>query len=186
MSTEKRPDITFYIYNYDDNLMKRPTKIYSPFNVISEWRTPAEDTYRNPKSVLFAWWAFLLSLDNVSEQVYDETKEFLSFSNPVWGKLTKWVGKAENINWTFYNKRWVYKISMEVLNQPKAKVVTRTVKESIQQIPLIIAESMSMPQLEKLAGSWNIELPKDLKEKWSAKDISDIIIKIMTENWNIS
>jgi|GEM_PF-4531468 hypothetical protein len=44
---------------------------------------------------------------------------------------------------------------------------------------------MNLPQLEKLATSWNIELPKDIREIGSAQDAIKRIIEIMTEAGHI-
>jgi len=50
---QKFPDITYYLYDYSNNLAKKTKKIYSPYNYKRLGRVPSEDQYVNPDSVEF-------------------------------------------------------------------------------------------------------------------------------------
>jgi len=182
----KQPNITFYLYDYSNTLAKKPKKIYSPYNFKTLWRVPSEDFFRNPDSAEFIRWVYVLDEDVVWPKRYEEQKEWLSFYNMIWGILTKWKWEAEYINGRRYKNDWTHIVKTEKIptaNEPVIKEVET--KVSIQQIPRVIAEGMNLPQLEKLAASWNINLPKDLRE-WTAWEAMTKIIEIMSEAGNIS
>jgi len=187
MNNVKRDDIMFYLYDYSDNLAKRPKKIYSPYSIKTLWRVKEEDTYNEPDFVEFSIWVYLLSVEKIWVAKYDEQKEWLSFYNKRWGILTKGKGKSEYLNWKKYRNDWIHIVKIEAIENkaaPKIETITETV--NIQQIPLAIVETMNVTQLKQLAQSWGIELPTDLMEKWNAWDIKKIIVTLMTSNGNIS
>ena len=187
MSKKNFPDITYYLYDYSNNLAKKPKKIYSPYNFKTLWRVPSEDFYRNPDSVEFIKWVYILKESNLWEKIYDEQKEWLGFYNMQGGQLTKWKWEAEYINWRRYKNDGIHiikTVKVPTANEPIIQKITE--KINIQQIPRIIAEGMNLPQLEKLALSWEIELPKDIRETGSAQDAMKKIIEIITEAGHIS
>ena len=106
MSKKDFPDITYYLYDYSNALTKKPKKIYSPYNFKTLGRVPSEDFYRNPDSVEFIKWVYVLKQDNVWPKVYEEQKEWLWFYNMIGGQLTKWKWEAEYINWRRYKIWW--------------------------------------------------------------------------------
>lgn len=179
--------ITFYLYDYSNKLVKKPKKIYSPYNIKTLWRVPSEDTYINPEYVEFIWWTYILDVEKVWVEKYEQQKEWLSLYTTRWWILSKWKGWSAYKNWLKYRNDWIHVVKTEKSEEIKTNEVKKIIeKVNIQQIPLVIAETMSAPQLRQLAQKWEIELPEDILEKWSAADIKTIIIKLMTENWNIS
>jgi hypothetical protein len=50
----------------------------------------------------------------------------------------------------------------------------------------MIAETMSLQQLEHLALTRGLILPEFIKEEWDATQIAGNIIKLLEQNWNIS
>ena len=186
--TEKiiRQKITFYLYDYTGKLARRPKKIYSPYNVKTLGRIPKEDRYNRPDYIEFYEWTYILDPENLSNDRYDEQFEWINFYNMRWWKLSKWKRDARFLNWRKYRNDWIHIIRMEKpIEETKTKTKTITEVVNKQQIPLVVLETMNLPQIKQLAEQWKIELPVGIMEKGDAKQISEIIIELMRSNWNI-
>jgi hypothetical protein len=161
-STKKK--VTYYLYDLNDNLVKRSKIIYSPFNIKTYGRSKDEDGYRDPRIVTFTGWVY--------ETSDEEDMEFLD-SWDMWARLSNW----KDFKWDS-----IHRIKKEKPHQ-KAEIETVTETVKIQTIPRVVAETMTIDQLKQLASEWKIkiELPEDFK--WEVKDY---IIGLFKESEHIT
>lgn len=183
---EEDKDMYFYLYDYSNTLAMRSKIIYSPYNVISHWRTKSEDWYDKPDFVTFNNGIYILSRkDCPNEEIYEQRLEWLQFYNTSGGMLNKGRDGQKHLNGRRYKNDGIHIVRMEkIVEDIKTKTITETV--TVQQIPFIIAQSLHIDQLEELAMSWNVELPADLKESGNAETIKTRIIDVLREAGNIS
>jgi len=178
----------FYLYDYTNELVMKSKKIYSPYNVVSLWRTKSEDYYRDPDSVEFKNWQYVASLKKLWPVRYAQQIEWLWFYNTTWWNLSKWEPNLWqwHINGRFYRNDWIHIIHAEkvkVWPEIEVKTIEKIVEK--QQIPRIIAEWMNILQLKTLATTWGIEIPED-SLVWDSDNVKKVLVNVMTESWNIS
>lgn len=151
---------TFYIYDEEGKLYKKEKKIWSPFNVATfNPRDPKFDVYNDPRVITFIDWVY--ETDN------KEDIEFLSVYN-TWWMLS---------NWKKWKWDWIQRVLKEKI-QEKTKTQTVTEKIEVPQIPMVVAETLTVSQLKDLCLSWDITLPNTCTK-------TDII-KLLLESWNLS
>lgn len=183
--TIDRSDITFYLLNSEWKLNLKECKIYSPYNEAKKndkWQFIWEMDF-----VTFKKWVYVLSMDEViHDYKYDQFKEFLSFYNRKWWRLTKWVkiDWTDKMNWRIFKWKWfINTVSME---EPKKltekEVVVQTKDVIVNSIPKVVAETMTHIQLDILAKKWEVEVPTDILESWDNEAIKKRYFDILKEH----
>jgi len=180
MTNNSKEVIIFYLYDYNNNLVTREKTIYSPYNIKTYGRTKFEDYYRENLRVSFKNWLFELDPDTVSEIVYEQTKEFLNFYNQKWWKLTKWVWESSAMNGRYFKNDNVHIVRTELVDNRKIEKITLKEKETIIQIPLNVAEMLTVKQLQQIAFEEWIEIPKEF-ENSTPNEIKKTIIKSLQD-----
>lgn len=156
---------TYYLYDQNWQISTKTKIIYSPFNVLKEWRTRLEDNYwSDPKKVVFIWWIY--------ETNDPEEIEFLDkWNDAVW---SLWVKLSNGKR--FYND-WTHKIMSEKLKE-KSKVEVQIEEKIVQTIPRKMAEMLQHKQLVTLCEEWWIAL-------WDG-DTKEMILEKLENDKHIS
>lgn len=178
-----RDPITFYLYDRRWNLIRRPTSIASPFNVKTQWFESHEYDYVDPVIVRFVDWVYRLTEEEVWPEEYDRQKEFLSYYNNVWWRLSKWTWRSAVFNGKWFKWPWYMEVRTDEPKQPVNTVVNTVVKEvQVQTIPRIVAEWMDFKQLKTLAKSWWVEIPEWIEESWTSTQIKDRYLELLDKH----
>ncbi len=185
--TQQYPDITFYLYDYANKLVKRAKKIYSPYNMITHWRVKSEDYYENPDYAEFRDWQYTVSFSKLWKIRYEQQIEWLWFYNPIWWQLSKWSPELNQMskNWRYIRCDWIHIVKQEKIKKwPEIKTEIKTETVEVQQIPAIVADWLNLLQLKSLAVAWGVEIPTELT--WDSDAQKKSIMDIMIESWHIS
>ena len=187
MQEKQLQEVTFYLYDYSNNLVQRTKKIYSPYNVKTLGRTITEDDYIDPDFVEFKNWQYTAKRKELWNLLFEQQVEWLGFYNPRWGMLSKWWEWQKYLNGRMYKNNWFHKVVTEKIQTwPKTQVKTVTERVEVQQIPEIIAKNMNVAQLQELAAAWNVELPDNLLELGDVDVIKKKVLDLLRESWKLS
>jgi len=146
---------TFYIYNGDGTLYKKPKKVYSPFCVITPWRYSKNESFcEDPKYVLFE--------GGIYETSDEEEILWLNMYNPTWGIV------EVNDNGRIIKKRvitdWTHFVKSEAPAEKKKEVVVEKEVE-VQQIPRVTIELFTIEQLQSICTAWQVETANCVKKE---------------------
>lgn len=174
---------TFYLYDYNETLSLNTKKIYSPFNVMTYWRDRNEDSFIDPDFVVFEKWEYTVK---PTDSFYEEKIEWLSFYNTEGGTLSAWLWSRNKNNGRFYKNDWIHIVRSEKIESENVSIKVEKVETIVQQIPVIIAQTMNITQLEDLAKAWGIEIPENIREAWDSEQVKEKIIQILKESNKLS
>jgi len=180
---KNREEKTFYLYDYNETLSLNTKKIYSPFNVMTYWRDRNEDSFIDPDFVVFEKWEYTLK---TTDSFYEEKLEWLSFYNTEGGTLSAWLQSRNKNNGRFYKNDWIHIVRSEKIESENVSIKVEKVETIVQQIPVIIAQTMNITQLEDLAKAWGIEIPENIREAWDSEQVKEKIIQILKESNKLS
>ncbi len=180
---KNREEKTFYLYDYNETLSLNTKKIYSPFNVMTYWRDRNEDSFIDPDFVVFEKWEYTLK---PTDSFYEEKLEWLSFYNTEGGTLSAWKESRSKNNGRFYKNDGIHIVRSEKIESENMSIKIEKVETIVQQIPVIIAQTMNITQLEDLAKAWGIEIPENIREAWDSEAVKEKIIQILKESNKLS
>jgi len=182
-SNKKKEDIEFYLYDNDNKLVSREKRIYSKYNLKSQWYPGERPTFIDPDFVMFNKWIYILSGD-IDDDLYAQRLDFLSLYNHEGGRLSAWKWIYEKCNWTFVKWDWNHIVRQELIEDKNSKIVTVTEEKVIEQIPRVFADTLQLSQLRALCDTYWIEEPKNIE--WWPKVIKSTLIELLDSNNRLS
>jgi len=136
-------------------LIETPIKIYSPYNIKTQWRSIEEDKFVNPDYIEFKDWVYIADENKLWPLKFKQHCEVLGLYNVRGWFLNNWNEKNKDRNWqVFFNSDAVLRIKEEKIKEKNVEVKTEIEVKEVQVMPRMIVETMTVPQLKEILKSW--------------------------------